>query len=173
MEGRKEGRSFRGLALAFGAFVLPTSGSLVRWRVVACAEGFFQVPSNIPPWFIWAYYIGFHTYTFEMFMYNEFHDQRVDCDVPVSYTSTGTPICRFADGNAVLKLYDMENVRLWLDIVVLLINIVGYRFVRLPASALCCCSPLSAFISICRIHSHLLFELSRCWMTDLLPGSQM
>jgi ABC-type multidrug transport system permease subunit len=25
-------------------------------------------------WWIWGYYIGFHTYSFEIFMWNEFHD---------------------------------------------------------------------------------------------------
>ena len=36
-------------------------------------EGFFLIKSNIPPWWIWMYYIGFHTYSFESFMYNEFN----------------------------------------------------------------------------------------------------
>jgi len=30
--------------------------------------GFFVLPSNIPPWFIWGYWIGFHTYAFELFI---------------------------------------------------------------------------------------------------------
>ena len=35
-------------------------------------EGFFLVRGNIPKWWIWMYYIGFHSYSFESFMYNEF-----------------------------------------------------------------------------------------------------
>ena len=35
-------------------------------------EGFFLIKSNIPGWWVWMYYIGFHTYSFESFMYNEF-----------------------------------------------------------------------------------------------------
>jgi ABC-type multidrug transport system permease subunit len=35
-------------------------------------EGFFVNRANIPDWWIWGYYIGFHTYSFEIFMYNEF-----------------------------------------------------------------------------------------------------
>lgn len=35
-------------------------------------EGFFLVRDNIPKWWIWMYYIGFHSYSFESFMYNEF-----------------------------------------------------------------------------------------------------
>ena len=35
-------------------------------------EGFFLIKSNIRGWWIWMYYIGFHTYSFESFMYNEF-----------------------------------------------------------------------------------------------------
>ena len=27
-------------------------------------QGFFQIKSDIPPWFIWVYYMGFHTYSF-------------------------------------------------------------------------------------------------------------
>lgn len=41
--------------------------------------GFFVLPSNIPPWFIWGYWIGFHTYAFELFMYNEFDSLKLTC----------------------------------------------------------------------------------------------
>jgi ABC-type multidrug transport system permease subunit len=35
-------------------------------------EGFLVVKEDIPPWFIWGYYLAFHTYTFRIFMHNEF-----------------------------------------------------------------------------------------------------
>ena len=35
-------------------------------------EGFLVVKEDIPPWFIWGYYLAFHTYTFRIFMYSEF-----------------------------------------------------------------------------------------------------
>merc|ERR1711998_286809 len=35
-------------------------------------EGFFIVKDDIPPWFIWVYHIGFHSYSYRVFMYNEF-----------------------------------------------------------------------------------------------------
>ena len=55
-------------------------------------EGFFVVPSNIPPcvvcgecgpltrcrYWIWGYYLAFHTYSFEIFMYNEFRGWSVE-----------------------------------------------------------------------------------------------
>eukprot|EP00465_Bigelowiella_longifila_P011906 CAMPEP_0185253788 /NCGR_PEP_ID=MMETSP1359-20130426/2388_1 /TAXON_ID=552665 /ORGANISM="Bigelowiella longifila, Strain CCMP242" /LENGTH=188 /DNA_ID=CAMNT_0027836215 /DNA_START=150 /DNA_END=716 /DNA_ORIENTATION=- len=49
-----------GIALAaglFGFFML--------------CQGFFIVKSQIPPWFIWGYYIAFTTYSFRIFMHNE------------------------------------------------------------------------------------------------------
>ena len=35
-------------------------------------EGFMVIKDDIPPWFIWGHYIGFHTYSFRPFMVNEF-----------------------------------------------------------------------------------------------------
>jgi ABC-type multidrug transport system ATPase subunit len=40
-------------------------------------EGFFQLKSEIPPWFIWVYYMGFHTYSFRSAVVNEFKDQGI------------------------------------------------------------------------------------------------
>jgi hypothetical protein len=40
-------------------------------------EGFFQIRSDIPPWFIWVYYMGFHTYAFRAAVVNEFKDRGV------------------------------------------------------------------------------------------------
>jgi len=36
-----------------------------------CA-GFFQIRSDIPPWFIWIYYMGFQTYAFRAAVVSEF-----------------------------------------------------------------------------------------------------
>lgn len=40
--------------------------------------GFFVIPSNIPDWFIWGYWMGFHTYAFELFMFNEFDSVKLN-----------------------------------------------------------------------------------------------
>lgn len=34
-------------------------------------EGFFVIRDNLPKYWIWAYYLAFHTYSFDAFMYNE------------------------------------------------------------------------------------------------------
>lgn len=78
-------------------------------------QGFFVLPENLPGYWIWGYYIGMHTYSFEMFMWTEFDSLKV-----VS--------ARFANaGENVLKLYDMEDVSVTTDIIVLLAMMVVYR----------------------------------------------
>ena len=42
------------------------------------AEGFMVPKEAIPGWWIWAYYIAFHTYSFESFMYNQIKDEGDD-----------------------------------------------------------------------------------------------
>jgi ABC-type multidrug transport system permease subunit len=84
------------------------------------AEGFFVLKDNIPDYWIWAYYIAFHTYSFEMFMYTEFDGLRLKCD---------TAICAFPTGEDVLARYDMKDVKVWVDVVVLIAMAVGYRLI--------------------------------------------
>ena len=60
--------------------------------------GMFKVKSDIPPWFIWGYYTGFHTYGFAAFLENEF--ESIDSFDP----STG-----FANGPAVLSYYGVDR----------------------------------------------------------------
>lgn len=94
-----------GMALGaglFGMFMLVT--------------GFFVLPENLPSYWVWGYYIGMHTYSFEMFMWTEFDSLDIQ--------ST-----RFASGEDLLKWYDMENVSVVTDILVLLAMMVIYRFI--------------------------------------------
>jgi len=84
-------------------------------------EGFFVILKNLPKWYIWSYYIGFHTYTFEMFMYNEFHGLEIDCE--------GSTSCRYPDGQAVLVEYQMENVNMRADIGILITQMILYRLI--------------------------------------------
>ena len=50
-------------------------------------EGFFKVKSEIPDYLKWGYYIAFHSYTFRIFMHNEFNpinnlNCKPFCDLP-------------------------------------------------------------------------------------------
>lgn len=94
--------------------------TLTRTGGFMLTEGFFLVRGNIPKWWIWMYYIGFHSYSFESFMYNEFsgthtrfvrsHFSCVCTDVTFSY-SQGSPWSGSQNdtvsGMDVLKLYEM------------------------------------------------------------------
>lgn len=70
-------------------------------------QGFLIVKDDIPGYFIWVYYMAFHTYSFQGFMYNEFHSIS-------SFTSS-----EFSSGEAVLSAYSMESVELWKNSVIL------------------------------------------------------
>jgi hypothetical protein len=86
-----------GIALAaglFGFFML--------------CEGFFIVKDDIPPWFVWGYYVAFHTYSFRVFMFNEFDEIK-------NFTS---PI--FPNGDAVLRYYSADDVNVFTEIMILI-----------------------------------------------------
>lgn len=70
-------------------------------------QGFLIVKSDIPGYFIWVYYIAFHTYSFEAFMHNEFSG--ID-----SFNSA-----LYSNGDDVLEFYSMGKVKIWKDIVIL------------------------------------------------------
>lgn len=83
-------------------------------------EGFLLVRDDIPPWFIWGHYIAFHTYTFRVFMHNEFNpiDKFDDVQSPAWQT-----------GKDVLKFYDMENVNVAQDLSILLAFAIGFQVI--------------------------------------------
>jgi ABC-type multidrug transport system ATPase subunit/ABC-type multidrug transport system permease subunit len=70
-------------AESFMAFMSSISPHFIIGIALACGlygfymlcEGFFQVRSQIPGWFIWVYYMGFHTYSFRGAVVNEFRDR--------------------------------------------------------------------------------------------------
>lgn len=70
-------------------------------------EGFFRVKHSIPTYLIWAHYQAFHTYSFRVFMWNEFN--------PVNRFDGP----QFLDGEDVLQFYDMGKVNVRNDILVL------------------------------------------------------
>jgi len=73
-------------------------------------EGFLVLKSNLPVYWIWSYYIGFHTYSFRVFMFNEFDGLDIECDQSV---------CAYKSGEDVLDVYDMEDVNIGADLLVL------------------------------------------------------
>jgi len=70
-------------------------------------EGFLIIKDEIPGYLIWLYYIGFHTYSFEGFMYNEFE--------PIQSFNSN----QYSSGLQVLKFYSMDDTRIWMDCVIL------------------------------------------------------
>ena len=86
-----------GIALAagiFGFFML--------------CEGFFIVKSEIPSWFVWGYHVAFHTYSFRVFLFNEFNEIK----------NLTSPL--FTSGEDVLRYYSAEDVDVLSDIFILL-----------------------------------------------------
>lgn len=75
-------------------------------------QGFLIIKDDIPGYLIWIYYIGFHTYSFEGFMFNEFN--------PIKKFESQ----QFTSGKEVLKLYSMDDTRLWMDYVILVAWII-------------------------------------------------
>mmetsp|Transcript_13847 Transcript_13847/g.19217 ORF Transcript_13847/g.19217 Transcript_13847/m.19217 type:complete len:122 (-) Transcript_13847:275-640(-) len=78
-------------------------------------QGFFIMHDDIPDWFIWGYYIAFHTYSFRVFMYNEF-------DSVDSFDSE-----LFPTGQSVLHFYSMEDVDIGRDLGILVAYVVFFR----------------------------------------------
>mmetsp|Transcript_25681 Transcript_25681/g.82936 ORF Transcript_25681/g.82936 Transcript_25681/m.82936 type:complete len:201 (+) Transcript_25681:1314-1916(+) len=67
-------------------------------------EGFFIVAPDIPGWFIWGHYMGFHTYAYRAFMKNEFGPID-DFEGP-----------QFTNGQQVLDFYGMQDADVGRDI---------------------------------------------------------
>jgi hypothetical protein len=93
-----------GIALAAGVF-----------GFFMLCEGFFIVKSKIPGYLIWGYYLAPHTYTFRMFMHNEF-------DSAGEFNSRVFP-----SGTSVLEFYDMTNVNILYDTLILILFAVGLQ----------------------------------------------
>mmetsp|Transcript_52630 Transcript_52630/g.114939 ORF Transcript_52630/g.114939 Transcript_52630/m.114939 type:complete len:608 (-) Transcript_52630:194-2017(-) len=88
------------LGMAFGA------GTFGMFML---CEGYMVRPQDIPDYWIWAYKIAFHTYSFEWFMYNQFKDA-MPC------------------GPVILEMYDMANVDPLRDAMILLGFAVLFQF---------------------------------------------
>jgi uncharacterized membrane protein YkvI len=67
-------------------------------------EGFFIIAPDIPGWFIWAHYIGFHTYSYRAFLVNELKPI-TDFEGPQFFT-----------GQEILNFYGMQGANVGRDI---------------------------------------------------------
>lgn len=99
-----------GMALGAGAF-----------GMFMLMEGFFVQPEDIKPWWIWAYYLGFHTYSFRAFMVNEFDGLTFDGNPLCGNGATPVP------GSAILKEFEMEDAEVWLDLLALGLWAIFYQ----------------------------------------------
>jgi len=119
--------------------------------VCTMVMGFMVTPSNMPAWLSWLYYVPFMTYSFRSLMHLEYSGLRfydasdVEQIIPGDFTGTGQELIRralesdlegnlqgvegfllnstgySADGNAILKSFEMEDVNLTQDVIVLII----------------------------------------------------
>uniref|UniRef100_A0A7S0EUT3 ABC transporter domain-containing protein n=1 Tax=Hanusia phi TaxID=3032 RepID=A0A7S0EUT3_9CRYP len=92
-------------------------GAAVYGFFMLC-EGFMKIRDDIPDYFIWGYYIAFHTYSFRAFMVNEFENIDYFVNSP-----------QFGDGQAVLRFYNMENKPVWKDLLIVLGYALGLQLI--------------------------------------------
>jgi len=94
---------------------LAVGAGMLGLYMIVC--GFFLQPTNIPAAWKWVHYgVSFHTYSFRVFMINEFEDLPLDPNN-----------VQFRDGNAVLAQYEMEDNNIPFCFVVLFIMMFVYR----------------------------------------------
>jgi ABC-type multidrug transport system permease subunit len=84
-------------------------------------EGFLKIKSQIPGYLIWGHYMAPHTYTFRIFMYNEFNDLGA------------LQSQQFPTGKDVLRFYDMENADIVADFIVLVAFAAAFQLVFFSA----------------------------------------
>jgi hypothetical protein len=94
-----------GIALAAGVF-----------GFFMICQGFFKLKGDIPDYLIWGYYMAPHTYSFRVFMHNEFSNLG-DLNSLI-----------YADGEAVLRFYFMGNVNVGSELMILVLVAVGVQF---------------------------------------------
>ena len=91
---------------------LAIGAGLLGLYMIVC--GFFLLPTHIPSGWKWVHHgISFHTYSFRVFMYNEFHD----------FTKGQI------DGNEVLKFYEMDDTDITQCFVILIVMMIVYRII--------------------------------------------
>mmetsp|Transcript_14290 Transcript_14290/g.12925 ORF Transcript_14290/g.12925 Transcript_14290/m.12925 type:complete len:149 (-) Transcript_14290:91-537(-) len=81
-----------GIALAAGAY-----------GFFMLCNGFFQLKPDIPGWFIWIYYMGFHTYVYRASIVNEFGSRGILKDAQTPEWKTGHDVLVYMGMNNVQK----------------------------------------------------------------------
>ncbi|KAL4094255.1 hypothetical protein PRIC1_009918 [Phytophthora ramorum] len=74
-------------------------------------EGFMVPRASIPDYWIWGYYLAFHSYSFESFVFKQFENETSDA------------------AKAILAKYGMENVDVMQDMLYLAAYIVGFQII--------------------------------------------
>ncbi|KAL4150304.1 hypothetical protein PRNP1_009708 [Phytophthora ramorum] len=74
-------------------------------------EGFMVPRASIPDYWIWGYYLAFHSYSFESFVFKQFENETSDA------------------AKAILVKYGMENVDVMQDMLYLAAYIVGFQII--------------------------------------------
>ncbi|KAG1690166.1 hypothetical protein DVH05_028714 [Phytophthora capsici] len=72
-------------------------------------EGFMVPRDSIPDYWIWGYYLAFHSYSFESFVFKQFEHETSE------------------QAQAILTKYGMENVDVTRDMLLLVVYIVGFQ----------------------------------------------
>eukprot|EP00644_Phytophthora_capsici_P018446 jgi/Phyca11/21268/fgenesh1_pg.PHYCAscaffold_87_\ len=72
-------------------------------------EGFMVPRDSIPDYWIWGYYLAFHSYSFESFVFKQFENETSE------------------QAQAILTKYGMENVDVTRDMLLLVVYIVGFQ----------------------------------------------
>ncbi|EGD81253.1 ATP-binding cassette transporter G2 [Salpingoeca rosetta] len=97
--------------------------------------GYFIGVNQIPSWLSWLSYLSFLKYGFAAIMINEFDGQPLDPSCAMSNNGTnstamddGGPLC-FAAGGDVLNYFNLDELSLGVNIVVLLAMAVGFRLI--------------------------------------------
>lgn len=68
----------------------------------------------MPWWWRWGYYVGFHAYSFEAFIWNEFHDDKTTVD---------------NTNQTILELYEADDVDFGVNMTVLAAYTVAFQII--------------------------------------------
>ncbi|OWY91217.1 ABC transporter, partial [Phytophthora megakarya] len=70
----------------------------------------FMVPRDLPDYWIWGYYLAFHSYSFESFVFKQFENETSEA------------------AQGILKKYGMEDVGVSCDML-LIVYIIGFQVI--------------------------------------------
>mmetsp|Transcript_2872 Transcript_2872/g.8747 ORF Transcript_2872/g.8747 Transcript_2872/m.8747 type:complete len:674 (+) Transcript_2872:44-2065(+) len=104
------------------AFIIAIAVVAGIYGAFMLVEGFFKVAGDISWVFKWMHYIAFHTYSFRIFMYNEFKD------LSLTPMDLGGGQSTYSSGNQVLEEFDMEDAKMGVDFIVLLVNVFVFQY---------------------------------------------